>query len=158
MVSDILESPIPVVVFVSPGGAHAGSAGVFITLAAHVAAMSPGTNIGAAHPVDMQGERDTIMNLKATNDAAAFIRSIAEKRKRNWQWAEEAVHKSLSITENEALEKNVIDMVARNTQELLNQIDGKNIEVSSGIKTLHTKGANLVALEMGSSPAFSLTV
>ena len=150
IVSEILESSIPVVVYVSPGGAHAGSAGVFITLAAHIAVMSPGTNIGAAHPVDMQGERDTIMNLKATNDAAAFIRSIAEKRKRNWQWAEEAVEKSLSITENEALEKNVIDMVAKNTQDLLHQIDGKNIEVSSGTKTLRTKGAKMVALEMGS--------
>src|SRR5688572_2016494 len=91
IVSDILESPVPVVVYVSPGGAHAGSAGVFITLAAHIAAMAPGTNIGAAHPVDMQGQQDTVMNEKVTNDAAAFIRSIAEKRKRSIEWAEEAV-------------------------------------------------------------------
>lgn len=151
IVSDILESPVPVVVFVSPGGAHAGSAGVFITLAAHIAAMAPGTNIGAAHPVDMQGERDTIMNEKATNDAAAFIRSIAEKRKRNLQWAEEAVRKSLSITDNEALDKKVIDLVAPNVQELLNQIDGKNIDVSSGTKTLHTRDAHIETLEMGTS-------
>ncbi len=89
IVSDILESPVPVVVFVAPGGAQAGSAGVFITLAAHFAAMAPGTNIGAAHPVDLQGQQDTIMNEKSTNDAAAFIRTIAEKRKRNLQWAEE---------------------------------------------------------------------
>lgn len=151
IVSDILESPVPVVVFVSPGGAHAGSAGVFITLAAHIAAMAPGTNIGAAHPVYMQGERDTIMNEKATNDAAAFIRSIAEKRKRNLQWAEEAVRKSLSITDNEALDKKVIDLVAPNVQELLNQIDGKNIDVSSGTKTLHTRDAHIETLEMETS-------
>jgi len=83
IVSDILESKIPIVVYVSPGGAQAASAGVFITMAAHIAAMSPGTNIGAAHPVSMQGERDSIMSEKATNDAAAFIRSISEKRNRN---------------------------------------------------------------------------
>ena len=83
IVSDILESPIPVIVYVSPGGAHAGSAGVFITLAAHIAAMAPGTNIGAAHPVTMQGQMDTTMSEKATNDAAAFIRTIAGKRNRN---------------------------------------------------------------------------
>lgn len=151
IVSDILESPVPVVVFVAPGGAHAGSAGVFITLAAHIAAMAPGTNIGAAHPVDMQGERDTIMNEKATNDAAAFIRSIAEKRKRNLQWAEEAVRKSLSITDNEALDKNIIDLISPNLQELLKQIDGKNIEASTGTRTLHTKDAHIESLEMGPS-------
>jgi membrane-bound serine protease (ClpP class) len=80
IVSDILGSPVPVIVYVSPGGAHAGSAGVFITLAAHIAAMAPGTNIGAAHPVTMQQQMDSTMNEKATNDAAAFIRTIAEKR------------------------------------------------------------------------------
>ncbi|SMO59749.1 NfeD family protein [Solitalea koreensis] len=149
IVSDILESPVPVVVYVSPGGAHAGSAGVFITLAANVAAMAPGTNIGAAHPVDMQGQRDTIMNDKATNDAAAFIRTIAEKRKRNLQWAEEAVRKSLAITENEALSKNVIDLIAKNDQELLNQINGRSIELTTGTKILNTKNAEVKSVEMG---------
>ena len=86
IVSDIFESPVPVIVYVSPGGAHAGSAGVFITMAAHIAAMAPGTNIGAAHPVSTQGEMDTIMSAKATNDAMAFIRSIAAKRGRNAEW------------------------------------------------------------------------
>jgi membrane-bound serine protease (ClpP class) len=148
IVSDMLESPVPVVVYVSPGGAHAGSAGVFITLAAHIAAMAPGTNIGAAHPVNLQGQLDTIMSAKATNDAAAFIRTIAEKRKRNLEWAEEAVRSSISITENEALEKKVIDIVAANTQDLLKQVDGKKIELSSGIKTLHTKGASIIWLDM----------
>ena len=149
IVSDILEAPVPVVVFVSPGGAHAGSAGVFITLAAHIAAMAPGTNIGAAHPVDLQGQRDSIMNEKATNDAAAFIRTIAEKRKRNWQWAEEAVRKSLSITENEAIEKKVIDLIAKDADDLLNQIDGKTLDVNSGVKMIHSKGARVVTIEMG---------
>lgn len=151
IVSDLLESTVPVVVYVSPGGAHAGSAGVFITLAAHVAAMAPGTNIGAAHPVSLQGPIDTLMNTKATNDAAAFIRSIAEKRKRNLQWAEEAVRKSLSITENEALKMNVIDLVAHNDQELLNMIDGKRVTLNSSTVTLHTKNAKIETYEMSLS-------
>jgi membrane-bound serine protease (ClpP class) len=94
IVSDMLESPVPVIVFIAPAGAHAGSAGVFITLAADIAVMAPGTNIGAAHPVSLQGGMDTVMNEKATNDAAAFIRTIAQKRQRNFQWAEDAVRKS----------------------------------------------------------------
>jgi len=149
IVSDMLESPVPVVVYVSPGGAHAGSAGVFITLAAHVAAMAPGTNMGAAHPIDMQGSQDTVMSEKATNDAAAFIRSIAEKRKRNAQWADEAVRKSVSITEKEALEKNVIDLVAINTQELLRLVDGKKVETTSGTILLNTRNATIERFEMG---------
>ena len=96
IVSDILASPVPVVVYVSPDGAHAGSAGVFVTLAAHIAAMAPGTNIGAAHPVALQNRMDSTMNEKATNDAAAFIRTIAAKRHRNVEWAENAVRKSFS--------------------------------------------------------------
>ncbi len=149
IVTDILQSQVPVVVYVSPGGAHAGSAGVFITMAAHIAVMSPGTNIGAAHPVSMQGGTDTIMNEKSTNDAAAFIRTIAEKRKRNLEWAEEAVRKSVSITEEEALQKNVIDIIAHNDEDVLTQIDGKTIEVSTGTKTLNTKNASVELLEMG---------
>lgn len=154
IVSYILESPVPVIVYVSPGGAHAGSAGVFITLAAHVAAMAPGTNIGAAHPVAMQGGMDTIMNEKATNDAAAFIRTIAEKRNRNVQWAEEAVRKSHSITATEALEKNVIDLIAVNEKELLNQIEGKIIEMNFGTITLQTKNVPVEPLKMGFKERF----
>ncbi|HSU50818.1 MAG TPA: hypothetical protein VLJ41_09515, partial [Segetibacter sp.] len=90
IVGNILESTVPVIVYVSPGGAHAGSAGVFITMASHIAAMAPSTNIGAAHPVSMQGGVDSTMNDKTTNDAAAFIRSIAQKRNRDFAWAEEA--------------------------------------------------------------------
>ena len=127
IVGDILESPVPVIVYVSPAGAHAGSAGVFITLAADIAAMAPGTNIGAAHPVTMQGEADSIMNSKSTNDAAAFIRTIAEYRKRNLHWAEDAVRQSVAITASEALQKKIIDLIASNDRELLNQVDGKRI-------------------------------
>ncbi|HEY8387741.1 MAG TPA: nodulation protein NfeD, partial [Parasegetibacter sp.] len=103
IVGDILESPVPVVVYVAPNGAHAGSAGVFITMAAHIAAMAPGTNIGAAHPVAMNSSMDSVMNEKTTNDAAAFIRTIAERRNRNLEWAEDAVRKSLSIAATTAL-------------------------------------------------------
>lgn len=153
IVGDILEAEVPVIVYVSPAGAQAGSAGVFVTLAAHIAAMAPGTNIGAAHPVDLQGSgsSDTIMSQKATNDAAAFIRTIAEKRKRNLQWAEEAVRKSVSITEKEALDKKVIDMIATNDRELLNVIDGKQIELASQTKILRTKNAQIVQVEMGAA-------
>ena len=141
IVSDILASPVPVVVYVSPDGAHAGSAGVFVTLAAHIAAMAPGTNIGAAHPVALQNQMDSTMNEKATNDAAAFIRTIAEKRHRNIEWAENAVRKSFSYSETEALEDSAIDLIAKNETELLNLINGKTVEVSSGKKTLNTASA-----------------
>jgi membrane-bound serine protease (ClpP class) len=149
IVGDILESPIPIIVYVSPAGAHAGSAGVFITLAADIAAMAPGTNIGAAHPITMQGTPDSIMNSKSTNDAAAFIRTIAEYRKRNLQWAEDAVRQSVAISANEALEKNIIDLIASNDRELLKQLDGKLIKRDSSAFVLHTRGAVIQSLEMG---------
>jgi membrane-bound serine protease (ClpP class) len=149
IVSDILESPVPVIVYVSPAGAHAGSAGVFITMAAHVAAMAPGTNIGAAHPVVMQAAMDSTMNEKTTNDAAAFLRSIAEKRNRNLQWAENAVRKSHSYSETEALDYSVVDMIAKNERELLDKVDGKQIELNTGVFTIHTKGADIESFNMG---------
>ncbi len=148
IVGDILESPVPVIVYVSPAGAHAGSAGVFITLAADIAAMAPGTNIGAAHPVNMQGGTDSIMNSKTTNDAAAFIRTIAEYRKRNLLWAEEAVRQSVAITAKEALEQNIIDLIASNDRDLLNLIDGKTIMHDSTKLILHTSGAAIETLDM----------
>ncbi len=148
IVEDILSSPVPVIVYVSPSGAHAGSAGVFITMAAHVAVMAPGTNIGAAHPVAMQGGMDTIMNEKSTNDAAAFIRSIANKRKRNLQWAEDAVRKSVSLTETEALENNVIDLIAASQDELLSRVHGRKVEIGSRIHTINSANANVQQLEM----------
>src|SRR4028118_1227388 len=143
IVGDILESAVPVVVYVSPSGAQAGSAGVFITLAGHIAVMATGTNIGAAHPVNMQSSPDTIMSQKATNDAAAFIRTIAEKRKRNLEWAEEAVRKSVSITEVEALQQKVIDIVAANEQDLLKQIHGRQVEVNNSTRNLNTANAEV---------------
>jgi membrane-bound serine protease (ClpP class) len=149
IVSDMMQSPVPVVVYVAPAGAHSGSAGVFITLAANIAVMAPGTNIGAAHPVEMQVSMDTIMNEKVTNDAAAFIRTIAEKRKRNLQWAEDAVRHSFSITETEALAEKVIDTIARNDKDLLKVIDGRSVEVSLGTTTLHTANATIEYYEMG---------
>lgn len=149
IVSDMLSSPVPVIVFVSPSGAHAGSAGVFITLAANIAAMAPGTNIGAAHPVSMQGQPDSTMRDKATNDAAAFIRSIAQKRHRDLEWAEEAVRHSLAITEDEALEKHVIDLVAPDMQTLLREVDGRSVETASGARILHTANAMIEQADMG---------
>ena len=154
IVGDILESPVPVIVYVSPGGAHAGSAGVFITMAAHVAAMAPSTNIGAAHPVSMQGGMDSTMNDKTTNDAAAFIRAIAEKRKRNLKWAEEAVRKSVSITEVEAVNNQVVDLVAQNEQDLLKQVNGRVVTVSSGSRTLNTINASVEKVDMSFSERF----
>ncbi len=148
IVSDMLDSPVPVIVYVSPGGSQAGSAGVFITLAAHIAAMAPATNIGAAHPVTLQGQMDTTMNEKVTNDAAAFIRTIAEKRNRSLVWADRAVRRSYSYTETEALQDSVIDLIAKNESELLRMIDGRTIELSSGTKTLRTASATIVKYEM----------
>lgn len=149
IVGDLLESPVPVVVFVYPPGAQAGSAGVFITLSAHIAAMAPGTNLGAAHPVGGQEQPDSIMNGKITNDAAAFIRAIAEKRSRNIQWAETAVRNSVSVSVNEALTNKIIDIIAVNTTDLLEKINGRYIELASGSRILHTKGAHVELLEMG---------
>jgi len=158
IVSDILASNVPVVIYVYPAGAQSASAGVFITLAAHIAAMGPGTNIGAAHPVMMSeggqpGRKDSldIMMEKATNDAAAFIRSIAEKRHRNIEWAEKAVRQSVSLTETEALKENVIDLVARNMDSLLVQLDGREVETAAGKRTLHTKDAEVRVTEMSTT-------
>lgn len=149
IVGDIFQSTIPVVVYISPEGSRAASAGVFITMAAHISAMAMGTNIGAAHPVSLQGNMDSIMNMKVTNDAVAFIMSIAEKRSRNAAWAEDAVRNSVSITEQEALEKNVIDLIAVDDVDLLRLLDGREVKLASGTKILHTKDAEIVQNEMG---------
>lgn len=148
IVTTMLESPVPIVVYVSPEGAHAGSAGVFITLAAHVAAMAEATNIGAAHPVNMRGAMDSIMSEKVTNDAAAFIRSIAAKRNRNPQFAEDAVKKSISITAADAILKNVVDLMAFSDKDLLNQLDGREIKINHTTVKLNTKNAVIDPYEM----------
>ncbi len=115
----------------------------------HIAAMAPGTNIGAAHPVTLQGTTDSVMNSKSTNDAAAFIRTIAEFRKRNLEWSEDAVRQSVAITDSEALQKKIIDLIAMNDQDLLERIDGKWILRDSIRFQIHTRGAGIQILEMG---------
>lgn len=121
IVKDMLNTRVPVIVYVAPAGARAGSAGLFITMAAHIAAMAPGTNIGAAHPVGLGGQMDTsqVMSQKVTNDAVAFARAIAHQRQRNEDWAEKAVRFSSSITAEDAIQENVIDLIATDEGEIL---------------------------------------
>jgi membrane-bound serine protease (ClpP class) len=149
IVKDIIGSAVPVVVYVSPSGARAASAGVFITMAAHVAAMAPGTNIGAAHPVAVGEKMDKVMAEKATNDAAAYIRSIAEQRGRNAKWAEDAVRKSISATEKEALDKKIIDLVSKDLTTLLSEIDGGKVTVLQRERVLATRDVKIIREEVG---------
>ncbi len=149
IIKDIMGSNIPIVVYVAPAGARAASAGVFIMLSAHVAAMAPGSNIGAAHPVSMGGKMDKVMAEKAENDAAAYIKSIAEQRGRNSIWAQDAVRKSISATETEALTNGIIDLVAKDVISLLKSIDGKKVKVLNTDKTLSTANAKVVTEKMG---------
>jgi len=149
IVKGILNSKIPVIVYVGPSGARAASAGVMITMAAHVAAMAPGTNIGAAHPVAMGGGKmSREMSEKVENDAVAYIQGIATKKNRNVEWAEKAVRESVSINAKEALEINVIDLVSGNLKELLNQLDGREIEINGERLTLATLMAEVRESEM----------
>jgi len=129
IIKAILASRIPIVVFVSPGGARAASAGVMITMAADIAAMAPGTNIGAAHPVGAGGkEIEKTMSEKVVNDMVAHAKSVAEQRGRNAEWVEKAIRESVSVTETEALEKNIIDLIAKDTDDLIKQINGREIK------------------------------
>ena len=146
IVKAILNVDAPVIVYVTPSGARATSAGVFITLAANIAAMTPGTNIGAAHPVAMGGGGDEVMAEKVVSDAVAYIKSIAEKRGRNVEWAEKAVRKSASITEKEALEMGVIDLVVSSREELIAKIDGMEVELPHGKETIETEGRKVVEI------------
>lgn len=144
MVKDFFASRVPVVVYVSPQGARAASAGAIITLAAHVAAMSPGTAIGAAHPVGLGGEQpDETMASKMENDAAAYARSVAARRGRNVDWAEQAVRKSVSATEEEAKQNNVVDIVAKDLPDLLSQIDGRKVKTAAGEMTIRARDAEV---------------
>ena len=150
IVKGILGADVPVAVYVSPSGSRAGSAGVFITIAAHIAAMAPGTNIGSAHPVNMGGAQDTsqVMAEKIVNDAVAHIRSVAEKRGRNAVWAESAIRESANITEKEALKLNVVDYVVPTVDSLLIAVNGREVEVLSGYRVLDTENARIESYEM----------
>jgi membrane-bound serine protease (ClpP class) len=138
----MLASPVPVIVYVTPSGSRAASAGFFILEAADVAAMAPGTNTGAAHPVALGGgQMDQVMKEKIENDSAAFMRSVVAKRGRNVEIAESAVRQSKSFTEGEALKDNLIDIVAKDRQDLLNQLQGKTIKRFDGAQVeLHLAG------------------
>ncbi len=149
IVKEILGAPVPVIVYVAPSGAGAGSAGVFITMAGHIAAMAPGTTIGAAHPVAGGGQEvKGVMGEKIENFTASFSEAIAQKRGRNTEFAIQAVRRSVSITEKEALEKKVIDIVANNINDLLKQADGKKVDVNGSDHTLSLKDLQVVQFEM----------
>lgn len=149
IVQSFYASPVPTVVYVSPAGASAGSAGVFITLAADFAAMAPHTSIGAAHPVAIgatggEGKPDEVMKQKMENYASSFIESIANKRNRNVEWAKSAVVESAAITAEKALELNVIEIIAKDLPDLLRQLDGREVNE----RKLSTAGAELVPIPM----------
>lgn len=154
IIEGIVNSPVPVVAYVSPSGARAASAGFFISIACDVFAMAPGTSTGAAHPVSVgtsggESQPDKTMEEKITNDAAAYIRALAEKRGRNVQMAEDAVRKSLSYTEQEALKGKVIDLVAGSETELIESLDGRQIKRFDGrLEELHLKDALLVEIPL----------
>ncbi|MBN1561167.1 nodulation protein NfeD [candidate division KSB1 bacterium] len=151
IVKAILEADVPVIMYIAPSSSGAVSAGVFITMACHVAAMDEGTNIGAAHPVGIGGQQDTsrVMGEKVENYTATWARGIAEKRGRNAEWIEQAVRRSVSVTEREALELNVIDLIAPTQDSLLAAIDGRTVELADGtMHKLATKDAVVVEQEM----------
>ena len=150
IVKRILTAQVPIIVYVAPSGSRAGSAGVFITLAAHIGAMAPGTNIGAAHPVQMgEKEMNKEMEEKILNDTVAYIKTIAKQRGKNEQWAEKAVRESVSVEEDEALKLGIIDLVSPNLEDLVSRVDGRRIELSSGnVVTLKVKGLDIKTFKM----------
>jgi membrane-bound serine protease (ClpP class) len=150
IVQRMMNADVPIVVYVAPTGARAASAGVFITMAAHIAAMAPATNIGAASPVMVGGGvADKTLMKKVENDAAAFIRTVAIERGRNADWAEKAVRDAVAITERDALKMKVIDLIADSVPDLLDKIDGRVIKLPKGPVTLATKGAPVRPIEIG---------
>jgi len=153
IIQNIVSSQVPVVIYVSPSGAHAASAGAFITMAGHVAAMAPNTTIGSASPVAIgpEGEMEMseTMEAKVVNDAVALIKSLATTHGRNVEWAEKAVREGISATEQEALELNVIDIVAVDLDDLISQLDGWQVTMLDGTEvTLHTEGATINHVDM----------
>lgn len=154
----ILASPVPVVVYVAPSGARAASAGMFLTISAHVAAMAPGTNIGAAHPVGLGANADQVMTDKVTEDAAALARSIAQTRGRNAQWAERSVRQSAAISAQEALEEGVIDLVAADLPTLLQRLDGSAVSTAGGAHVIEATGAPVEHRRMSTPERILLTL
>ncbi len=150
IVQSILTSKVPVIVYIYPPGSRAGSAGVFITLSANVAAMAPGTNIGASHPVGGGIGKDTssVEAEKITNDAAAFIRAIAQRRHRNVMWAENAVRRSISNSDSEALKAGVINLISPSLDSLLQRVDGMQVQTDTGEVHLRTAGAEVQFVPM----------
>jgi membrane-bound serine protease (ClpP class) len=149
IVKKILASPIPIIVYVGPSGARAASAGVFITMSAHIAVMAPGTHIGAAHPVTLgEGKESKTMSEKIVNDTVSYIKTIAKTRGRNVDWGEKAVRKSVSVTEEEALKLNVIDLISPDLQDLLAKIDGRVVKFDGVSRTLLTKGVKPQSMQM----------
>ena len=150
IVKEMLGAPLPIIVYVAPSGAGAGSAGVFITMAANIAAMAPGTNIGAAHPVAGGGQEvKGVMGEKLENFTASFSETIAQRRGRNTDFAIQAVRRSISITDKEALEKDVIDIIATDVSDLLKQANGREVDVGSVKRTLDFDGVSILHFEMG---------
>jgi membrane-bound serine protease (ClpP class) len=171
IIAEVLKSPVPVIGYVAPSGAHAASAGTYILYATHVAAMAPGTNLGAATPVDIGGPVPGLpsepnrgredgdgrggekpmgtMAAKATNDAVALIRSLAELRGRNVDWAEQAVRQAASLSANAALQARVIDLVARDLPDLLDRVDGRMVDVAGGVRPLATRGLKAETIRPG---------
>ncbi len=146
----IINAKVPVVVFVAPKGARAASAGLMITLAGHIAAMTPGTNIGAAHPVAIGAQKmDKEMSAKIVNDMAAYVRSLAADRGRNAEWAEKAVRQSVSVSATEALKLKVVDVLADDLPDLLKKIDGRTVRLTQISRTLKTAKAKVVPVGEG---------
>lgn len=159
----ILHSSVPVVIYVYPEGSRAASAGVYMLYAAHVAAMAPSTNLGSAHPVSIgaaggEGKEDKTMMEKVTNDAVAYIKGLAKKRGRNVEWAEEAVRKSVSITSDEALQNNVIDIVAKDPADLLRQLKGRKVMLPEGEIVLNPSQSPPEKMEMTAVERFLFTI
>ncbi|MCP4221502.1 MAG: nodulation protein NfeD [bacterium] len=160
IIKEILDSPVPVAVYVHPKGARAASAGFFIMVSADIAAMAPGTNTGAAHPVSVTGGKmDETMKEKVTNDAVSYIKSLAKNRGRNMELSEKAVKDSQSYTAEECLEKNLSEYIAKNVNDLIDQLEGKEITMANGKKvTLRLKGQNIITLEMSKRQQFLKTI
>ncbi len=149
IIKKIFESDVPVCVYVFPPGARAASAGAFITISAHIAAMTPGTNIGAAHPVAIQGQMDSVMIKKVVNDAVSYIKSIGKKRGRNVEVLEDMVRKSTSVTAEEALKENVIDIIAISVDSLIEKLNGFDVEINGERKKIEIKDREIKKVEMG---------